>query len=57
MSVRVSIRLIGLCLIISLLNGRMSVAQIGVGGGAGGVGVGGIRIDAEGLVSALVPLK
>ena len=57
MSVRVSIRFIGLCLIISLLNGRMSVAQIGVGGGAGGVGVGGIRIDAEGLVSALAPLK
>lgn len=54
MAIRGSLRIIGLCLIVSLFTARTGLAQVGVGGG---VGVGGIRIDSEGLVSALAPLK
>lgn len=54
MAARSSLRIVGLCLIVVLLGNREGFAQVGVGGG---VDVGGIRIDAEGLVSAIAPLK
>ena len=54
MAMRSTLRIVGLCLILSLLISSTGFAQIGVGGGAG---VGGIRIDSEGLVSVLAPLK